>query len=658
MKGKRIKLVVIIILMVISTFKIGIPTARADGASSIEEVLIEWTYTTNLGMTSTSGSGNSLEDDTFLNFFNVTDTAIDVDYSNLTIYYMQGRIYSDDVDDREVRAYAYNWTSNTDAGARYGQSIETWPESPPGSYTWKGGTLTTPLNVGNVTIFYYGLWADGEDGSYFLDNPEVGGFALYRNNNPGDDPFTETGVIGDAFAIRFRVRGQYNTTTEHNLYVGNTTHYTARRDINYTFPVGVVNEQITMSYPIAEQIFNITTYNGGGWDHILDLSEYSTSSLNATHDLLTIPEATINLFDGIYRVYTNTFSYYYTFPGAFYENGTSYGAVNITADTEGGTVTILVDGETAYGTDDEVFSIQWDVGEAYRFIYPSGRFGRWAIFFPDEDYATYEFEIRDFTGDLHLGSNNWLSSWRYINGTNQLIEQILIQDVVNNIPLTLVTYQTYTLMITFYDMSTYEFGFFVSGAIANPVLALTEIAFSSRAQFTYQYVTVEATRTLSTQITINYEDSLEDTESVILLIEYRNGTDIYTDTAFDDTYQWNWASANEYTDYLITVTITHGVFGTLTYQEAIGVGRPFNPFPSLGTIGTFGPIAPGNLFSMFIVSVCALAFSALSAEVGGFVAVIVAATLRYWGVNNFSYTTLGIAGAIVVLYAVMRRSTK
>jgi hypothetical protein len=656
LKGKRIKLAVIIGIILFSLWRVT-PTARADGAIPAEDVWVEWTLSTNLGMTTTNGSGYNLEDDSWLNVFNVTGSPVDVNYTNLIIYYMQGYIHSDDNDNREVRAYAYNWTANNDAGEQYGESVETWPEAPAGAYSWKGGTLTTPISVGDVRIFFYGLWADSEGGSYTLAQPTSGGYYIFRNTVP-DDPFTEGASGSNALSIRFRARGEFTTTTDYNLYVGNGTHYTARRDINYTFPAGAVNEEITMSFNTSEAIQNVTRYNGGAWGQTLDPTEYSTGTLNGTHNVLTIPEATINSYGGLYRVYTNSYSYYYEVGGAFYENGTSYGAVNITAETTGGTVTYEVDGTTGIGSNDEIISFQWDVGDAYRFIYPRAAHENFNIFFPDDNYATYEFELRDFTGELYTGPTSYIESYRYVNGSEAMIERILIQDVVNEIPLTLVQYQTYTLTVILPDGSSVEFGLFVAGALANPVLALTEISFSSRAQITYQYVTVESTRVTSTQITVNYNDTLTDTDEVTILIEYRNGTDIYTDTSFEDSVQWNWASADQYTDYVINVEITHGIFGEMSYREIIGVSRPFNPFPSLEAIGTFGPIEPGNLLSIFIVAVCALAFSYLSAEVGGFVAVAVAGILRYWGVNDFDYTTLAIAGSIVIMYALMRRSTK
>ncbi len=662
-------LIAVLLLLTLSPGRPEKWMAHADGASDPQELWVEWRHTGNEGYTGEQGNGLILDDTTQVSEYNLTYQYEEINASAIGIYYYRAYIWSDDADTRDWDFCAYNYTGEADGHLLIDYTTVEISEAPGDSaYSWRTYAFSQVMindtmgMVGDDWVFFFGIADDGDTGTMYLSkglNPggDTSGQKLY-DGDPLPAEFGEDLVEAWLPPAQIRFWGYLNTTTNYNQYVGNVTHNVPRYDINYTFPVDVDNERIRITYPVSEQIFNITRYNGGAWDTVLDAAEYSTETLNATHNILTIPEATINLYGGIYRVFTSTFDYLYQIGGAFYENGTSYGAVNITATYEGGSTPYLVDGPTEIGTDTEIILFQWDVGTAVRFYYTRSSQEAFNIYFPEDTYATYEFEVRDLTGDLQsYDADSHLESLRYINNSLEVVERVAIADVVNDVPLTLVTYQVYRLRVLTPGETIYNFGIMVTGVITDPVLIIDEIAFSAQAQITYQYVTVEASRPIPSQITVNYNDSLAQTTEVSFYLEFRNGTDVYNETVAEDNYQFNWAGADSYTDYKVTVVITHELFGTLTHDEIIGVERTFNPPPDWGIMGTVGPIATGNLISILIISVLALAFSAVNAETGGFVAVSAAYILRYWGWNTFDYTTITICMGIVIVFGMVRRST-
>lgn len=626
---------------------------KADGAIASTEVWVEWRYPTYIGMTSTSGTGSNLEDSTWMNVFNVTGTAIDVVYDNLTIYSMEGYIHSDGADDREVRAYAYNWTTNTDAGAKFGESVETWLETPTGAYSWKGGTLTTPIVLNDDRIFFYGLYAIAEGGSYVLAHPSLGGYYVYRNAI-ADDPFTETTNGANAYSIRFAVEGDYNTSTTHNQYYGTVTDYVARRDVNYTFPTGADNRQIRFVYSNSEAMRNITYSNGGLWDSLIPSSEYTDVSLNATHKVVTLDNADIGNYGGDLRFFTQSHAYVYNIDGGYYENGTNYGDVNITANTVTETETVEITGETTYGSSNEVLFFSWTLsGGGTRRLYTPFQSETFNVFYPEDTYATYDFEIKDYTGK-HLLGNRYLEAYRSVNTTLELIERMQIL-TGNSVPLSLVTGKTYVIRFLWGDQTRTTWGYFVPGVDPTPTLIVRGTSFTEQAYTASNFINLEATRPSSTTITVDYEDTRVRTVNVSISIRIRNGAVVHTYSSTEDSFTYNWGGAGASTGYIVAITGEHEDLSEWGYTKILDQDETFPDPPDLTGIFTFGGFDATTILAFGLTLTALLTASYSYREQGLLFAMAMASFMSYIGWANWSYDLLALGWFFSILVVLVGR---
>jgi len=86
--------------------------------------------------------------------------------------------------------------------------------------------------------------------------------------------------------------------------------------------------------------------------------------------------------------------------------------------------------------------------------------------------------------------------------------------------------------------------------------------------YTYMYVHMYATRDGS-NITMNYEDELEETVSVHLSIMLQDFTIIwnYTESGVERyKFSVTWSGANKFQHYIVEIIANHRVFGNLTYR--------------------------------------------------------------------------------------------
>jgi len=230
-----------------------------------------------------------------------------------------------------------------------------------------------------------------------------------------------------------------------------------------------------------------------------------------------------------------------------------------------------------------------------------------------------------------------------------------IQDVVNEVPLLLTFNRVYILQALLSDNSTYRFGYFVSAVDPTPTLNIRRIAFSRQAQLSYRYVTVEATRPNATHIQLNYLDTLAQTTFLDFTIRLRNGTFVYNDNSTLDSVQFNWLSADNETDYIAYLDITHGFFGTLQYSEPLTGGISVMAVPTLEVVGTWGGMSASSVLPAAIIFVVAGAFSLLSAPVGLFAVVVTAGVLTYLGWCSIPYTILATAMGLAVIFGIAHR---
>ena len=629
-----------------------IPLARADGASSTEEVWVKFKSTWE-GQEADADSEQSIEVPTCASKFNYSTW--DFDILNITDVraYARGSV---DEGTRTYRIGFWNYTADGNAGDRFGY-IE-FDHSESLVYEWKDTTGATAVTVTD-TVFFMGAWAASQAGTSVLAYSTNGGTLKSIDDTTGfaDDPFVETNSHADrTYNIQFRGWGYKNTYTTHNLYYGNATHYVARRDLNYTFPTGSGQRQIRITYPVDEYVVNVTRSNGGAFDTILSSSDFTDASLNATHKLITIPEATIALYGGDYRTFTQSYNYLYTFYGLYYENGTSAGDVDVTVYfTDGTTTTINVNGTLIYGADETIDEISWEVpeptGQDARPIAFYQSSGTVYLFTPEDTYGVYQFDINDYSGRVGQGEC-YLESYRAVNGTWRLVERRQFTGIYNDVPMLMVLYKIYKIQIRFSDGSIYDHGYFYPGVDLEPTIAITTIPFSDQAHTVYQYITAEATRPNATHIQLEYTDETPgyDTSAANMTITYRNGSQAYTTAvAGADSITFNWYGANNVTDYVVYLYLTHQLHGSIQQTWILDYSRIFESFPDLELFGDFGGLPTSNLWAITVGLVIAGACSFKSAAVAPFLFMCIQAIFTYLGGATYTNTQLGIGISLSIM---------
>jgi len=251
----------------------------------------------------------------------------------------------------------------------------------------------------------------------------------------------------------------------------------------------------------------------------------------------------------------------------------------------------------------------------------------------------------------------WLETARHVNGTKRLIERRTINATQNQVPMVMVTGATYFVQIRGNDDTTYDFGIFVPGS-NDPTLRLNPISFSSRIQMAYRYLQVEGERNSTNErITVSFNDELNETTWLDLEIQYKNGTTAWeSNTTYPGpTYQFQWTNADNATNYIGVMEMSHDTFGNMThmmnYPLNPSYAQPFN-LTFLGTTPAGFP--QSDLISFGIVFSTAAVFSTITAPVGGFVAVMTALALYQLGWVNWSTDLMIMALTLVVILAVHR----
>jgi len=623
---------------------------KADGAIDATEVWVEFKSGWEGQEIDIDGEDNT-EAYTRASMFNASSW----DFDALNITDVRAYIYNgdDDISDRPYRIGVWNYTADNDAGARFGyieftQDDTITPE-------WKGATGQDPIMV-TYNVFFLGVWTDNNPNAAQLHYSTSDGSlkSVYSSGFAGD-PFSEAGSFSDrTYNIQFRGWGYKNTTTTHNQYYGTATDYVARRDVNYTFPTSASDRQIRFVHSATEGMRNITYSNGGLWDSSIPSSEYTDVVLNATHKVVTLDNTDIGNYGGDLRFYTQSHDYVYNIGDVFYENGTSYGPVNITSNTVSETETVEITGELTYGSSNEVLFFSWSLsGGGTRRLYTPFQSESFKVFFPEDTYATYDFEVKDYTGK-HLLGNRYLEAYRSVNTTLELIERMQIL-TGNSVPLSLVTGKTYVLKFLWGDQTRTTWGYFVPGIDPTPTLIVRGVDFTEQAYTASSFISVEATRPSSTTITIDYDDSRLRTINVSISIRVRNGAVVHTYSSTDDAFTYNWGGAGSSTGYIVAVTGEHQDQSEWGYTKILDQDETFPDPPDLTGIFTFGGFDATTIIAYALTLTALLTASYSYREQGLLFAMAVASFMSYIGWANWSYYLLALGWFFSILVVLLGR---
>ncbi len=347
---------------------------------------------------------------------------------------------------------------------------------------------------------------------------------------------------------------------------------------------------------------------------------------------------------------SGAYDYNYELHGLYSETGAYVSPVNVTVHTLTDSSVVLVDGFTVFGLNQTPLEFTWSLdGGGTRQIHVKSDNETVYFFAPEDAYAVYSFNIRDYVGAIGQ-SNSQLESVRVVNGTEQIIESVLIWNTETSIPLYLVKNKVYILQVRLPDDEVYRFGYFIPGDQTPPTLTITNLGFDDAYQPVNKWIQIVATRPNATHIQINYNDTLGQTLSVFAEIQLRNGTQIWNDTQTEDAYVFNWYGANNETEYVVKVLASHGYYSMIEYSKILAGVSPHEAPPD------WSPIGGGSyILSIFIIIATGGAVSALNKAVGLFVTASVASALTALNWIAIPYEMLVLALAISVLMGLTGR---
>lgn len=350
--------------------------------------------------------------------------------------------------------------------------------------------------------------------------------------------------------------------------------------------------------------------------------------------------------------------YSYTFHGLFNEDSglLESSGVNITAYVPNqAPETFEVNGTTTktYPYIPQYFSFNLTTNREY-WLKPD-EYSTHIYVFDTDNTQTYTITFEDLVGVLE--GNPFVSSLRYINGTLMEVERRKV-DVRKITRMALKLGQTYTIKIS--GEVEYTFGDIITSEDTTITLTIKAIYFPKETLLTYKNVRIYATRKFGTpngNITINYQDLLEETNSVAIFIYYRNGTTAFSAVAYTSSFVYTWHSAENDTDYQLMLTIDHEGYGVWMWPQYFPQSMSQAPW-GLDFLGDlyFGGVKfdTSVVLPAFLILFVAGCFSVINAETGVFMAVVTAGVLTYMGWIPIPGGFLIAAVSLAILMAMVR----
>jgi len=341
----------------------------------------------------------------------------------------------------------------------------------------------------------------------------------------------------------------------------------------------------------------------------------------------------------------------YVVSNPIYENNTDAGSVTIYWSTDTNSTSQSVGTTTTIYTNEPANVFYWAIGGSYtRKIYTPNE-ENFTITIPESTFYAYEFTVKDFTGKLGEGQA-YVEAWRTINGVDVLIERNVII-VPNAVALNLVYGATYKIYVLFSDATRFSWGDFTALSDVTNVLILRTTEFSDQLQPLYGTIFVEATRsTDGATITVDYNDTRENTVWANVSIRVRNGAVVNTATRNNDTYTYNWGGADDELGYIVTVSGDHTDFGEWGYVKIFDESESFPDAPDLTGIFDFG--LGVNFGAWLLTTATVIGFSKAWQSRSILAGMVMATLLRYigWADWDYNFIIFGWLFTIVVVLAI------
>lgn len=368
----------------------------------------------------------------------------------------------------------------------------------------------------------------------------------------------------------------------------------------------------------------------------------------------------------IYITYTEAGEFNYRFHGLFDENtgylkDVSERAVNVTSYWNDGTAseTFEVNGTDYKYFDSSPQYFVFDLGGVNREYWLSIQEGNATtvdIYIFTDSLTNYTLTFRDWTGALSTYS--WVSVMRYINGTGVVVDKRKV-DEQNKVVMAMQLGKTYVVQVEAVAGTTYTWGDLTMTSDTTVDLVVKGLTFPSDVILTYRYVRVYGYRenyNISCDSIVHvYEDTKLNTDSVNVSIYDGDDTLVHSYLySSTNNFTYTWSEAVNTTSYYSVVTITHGDYGTLIFDQSFLRGYEDSPF-DLDFLGSLpGGVAISTLLPMGILLVTTLGFSALTAGIGGIIVVALAGIMTTIGWVSLDTNLLVFTGILAILYAVLK----
>jgi hypothetical protein len=324
--------------------------------------------------------------------------------------------------------------------------------------------------------------------------------------------------------------------------------------------------------------------------------------------------------------------YVYTFNGLHDEttNADLLDGVNVTAYFEtAAQSTFFVNGSSIQTFTEVPRYFVYDLVPYAREYWLSTEANETTFYIYNASTTSYVINFLDYTGV----SNTYKYVEAKINvfGSWITVEKRKI-DALGSISMSLVDGSKYEITVSSLTNS-YVYGDVLMTAATAIQLTLRAVDFPKETLLSQSLIRIYSTRIFAAPngyINTTFADSTNLTTSITISIFYSNGSTAYTYTGAVYNLQLNWTSAANNTRYFLTALISHPTYGLITWKQVFAEqGSSVEPF-SMGWLGSVS-FNTAYLLPSLLILFAAGCFSALNAEVGAIMLVIVAIILTWMG---------------------------
>jgi hypothetical protein len=352
--------------------------------------------------------------------------------------------------------------------------------------------------------------------------------------------------------------------------------------------------------------------------------------------------------------------FHYNFYGVYDEDtgllmDPSERAVNITVHwTNNITETFELNGTASKTYDVRPLLFEFDLNKTREYwLSPGDASFDFYVFEEDTEYYTIEF--LDLAGILD--TYQYISARRLVNGTYMTVEKRKV-DTEDKVIMALGYMERYNIVLG--DTVEYTYGDVEFGLSATVTLTIRGIDFPRAVTMIYRYVRIYGERGFGSSgtgnITITYEDTLSETNSITLYFKYVNGTIAHTYATVTNSLVYTWSNALNNTAYYVDAIYYHDTFGTQTWKQYFPRGYTSNTL-SLNWLGSLG-FDTSIIIPALIIIFVAVCFSVLNAYLGAFLTVIVAIILTWMGMIPISPSALVTAFALAIMMGIIYMKRK